>query len=84
MLDDTRTAAIRRAHDLVEPFMAYANSFKFGYCKHWKAVGILVTVAEIPNCRSERLVKYVRNCLEMEGFRVEDCEKIAAWIEENF
>lgn len=84
MNNDTRSVNIIRAHELVEPFLAYANEFKTGYCKSWKAIGILVTVAEIPNCRGDRLVKYVRCCLEMEGFRTEDCEKISAWIEEKF
>lgn len=75
---DTR---VERAHSLVEPFMEFSNSFRNGHCKEWKACGILVTVAQIPAITGERLEEYVASCLEMEGFRKEDCNAIAGWVD---
>ena len=75
---------ISRAHDLVDQLMEFANSHRSGYCKQWKAAGILVQVAQTPSdYQGEGLVEFVKNCLVMEGFYEEDCENIAAWIERN-
>lgn len=72
---------IELAHSLVEPMREFANGFRTGYVKEWKAVGILVTVAQMPGITGERLESYVKNCLEMEGFRSDDCVTIAGWID---
>lgn len=85
MLKDTREANVKFAHDQVDDFLAFANSFKRGYCKHWKAVGILVMVAsETDEFRGVTLLKYIKSCLEMEGFDDMGCRLIAEWIELRF
>jgi hypothetical protein len=85
MLNDTRPANIVFAHNQVDDFLDFANSFKQGYCKHWKAVGILVMVAEMPDeMRGLRLLSYVENCLKMEGFDDMGCALVAEWIELRF
>lgn len=85
MLTDTRPANIKFAHDQVDDLLEYANSFNRGYCKHWKAVGILVLVAEMPNelCGTQ-LREYVESCLIMEGFDPAGCASIADWIDTRF
>lgn len=80
MLTDTRKANIKFAHDQVDDFLAFANSFNRGYCKHWKAVGILVMVADQPALRGVDLLDYVSSCLKMEGFGDMECRLIAEWI----
>lgn len=85
MLKDTRTANVKFAHDQVDDFLKFVNSFNRGFCKHWKAVGILVMVAEMPEeMRGERLLEYVKSCLEMEGFSDMGCRLAAEWIELRF
>lgn len=60
------------------------NSFTQGYLKTWKAMGICRTVDSMKDVmQGERLQAYVRNSLEMEGFRTEDCDTIALWIEDQ-
>ena len=73
-------------HAVADDMITYANSFKRGYVKHWKAHGICVTIAELANIGTndirdgDRIDNYVANCLEMEGFTKETCNLIATWI----
>jgi hypothetical protein len=68
-----------------EEFMAYANSFGRGYVKPWKAVGMTTDFPRMVSwCRTkDETLKWVRNCLEMEGFKTADCEKINDWLWDN-
>ena len=70
---------------LVDQFQEYANSFKRGYLKTWKAIGILSTLDDIPNIAadSNRMYLYLANSLEMEGFGGFDIEQIQAWLQEK-
>jgi hypothetical protein len=83
-MESIMDANIRYAHSLIDSFREFVNSHRVGYCKHWKAASLLVQVFEYPDqftgCDLQR---FVCNCLEMEGFRTEDCLAIAAWIQER-
>lgn len=64
----------------IERLERYANSDKFrGYLKPWKARSMIDTLGSIPDIFSdwERLLTYVKNCLNMEGFDDNACEFIA-------
>ena len=78
---------IERTHAVADELMTFANAMRCGYIKHWKAHSMCVTIAQFESVGSimqgERLKKYVRNCLEMEGFRSSDCDTIADWLEAN-
>ncbi len=78
---------LEHTHSVADKLMTFANAMKHGWIKHWKAHSMCVTVAELiaagADMRGERLSKYVRNCLEMEGFRDSDCDVIAEWIEQH-
>lgn len=83
-MKDTRSADVRFAHDLVDEFQKFANSQPCGHCKNWKATSMLVQIFESPDQFTGRdLQLFVCNCLEMEGFRTEDCLVIAAWLQEK-
>jgi hypothetical protein len=83
-MENTMDANIRYAHSLIDSFREFANSHRSGYCKHWKAASMLVQVLEYPDQFTGLVLeKFVCNCLEMEGFRTEDCYAIAAWIQEK-
>ena len=76
---------IEFAHSQIDGFMEFANGLSGGYCKQWKATGILVVVAQSPNeLTGERLEKYIDNCLNMEGFNDNSCKLIAEWIDDTF
>ena len=80
----TRDEKVRVAHSLVDSFREFANSFRSGFCKEWKANSMLVQIFEEPDqFKGRELERFVRNCLEMEGFRTDDCLTIAAWIQER-
>lgn len=68
-----------------EDLQEYANSFARGYLKSWKAGSMLWTLRDMPGIMEnrERLIRYVKNCLLMEGFDEQSCIKIAEYIEEN-
>lgn len=70
---------------LVQDFQDYANSFDFGYLKTWKATSILLTLKQIPEIVADdnRLLKYLTNCLTMEGFQKDDIAQIQRWMKEN-
>ncbi len=70
------------AASLVDDFFDYANEFRAGYCKMWKARGIMIELADIPGIveDQDRLYKYLANCLEMEGFREDDVLRIRDWV----
>ena len=63
----------------------YANSMSSGHLKAWKAAGMFMTFLTLVRGRDdkEHSLKWVKNCLEMEGFRAEDCAKINEWLWEN-
>lgn len=63
----------------------FANSLDSGHLKAWKAFGIVMTLNDIPAITSDnvRLLKYLTNSLEMEGFRGVEIEKIQRWVIEN-
>lgn len=69
---------IEKAKKLYE----FANTLQTGHLKGWKSTSMISTIEQITGIVSddERLLKYVRNCLEMEGFTAPDCKKIAAFI----
>ncbi len=66
-------------------FQEYANSLERGYLKTWKAFGIILTLTDIPAITSDnfRLLNYLTNSLEMEGFGGVEIELIQRWIIEN-
>lgn len=66
----------------VDAFMLFANSLDRGYLKAWKARGMLHTFDQIQSMKHDpdRVLKWVKNCLEMEGFQSTDCEKVANWL----
>lgn len=69
--------------DLTEVELSkFANSLGNGYVKPWKANGMLVMFAQVPEIVNdrERLGKYVENCLTMEGFTTKGCDLIAEFI----
>lgn len=68
-----------------DKFMEYANSLPSGYIKAWKAYGMIRTFREIVNLGDDktRTLKWVKNCLEMEGFWPSHCELINEWLWEN-
>lgn len=70
---------------LVDQFQEYANSFKRGYLKTWKAISILSTLSQIPaiTLDSKRMYLYLANCLEMEGFGGFEIEQIQKWLIEK-
>jgi hypothetical protein len=79
-----RAENVRVALALIDSFREFANSFRNGYCKHWKANSMLVQIFESPDqFTGVDLERFVCNCLEMEGFRTDDCLAIAAWIQER-
>ena len=72
--------------ELVDRFREYANSLESGYLKDWKAVSMIVTLQDdrLPIISDNvRLLSYLTNCLEMEGFRGPAIEKIQRWVIEN-
>ena len=68
--------------ELIQQFKTYANAFGFGYLKTWKANGILMTLKTMPSIFDDevRFLAYLKNCLEMEGFRSTDIELIMGWL----
>ena len=71
---------------LITDFQSYANSLRSGYLKSWKASGIIDTLCDkrVPIINDEvRLLSYLKNCLEMEGFRSTDIELIMGWLYEK-
>lgn len=74
-------------HAVADKLMSFANAMQQGYIKNWKAHSMCVTIAQFTEAgagmKGERLRKYVRSCLEMEGFLGNDCDTIAEWIELN-
>lgn len=78
---------VERTHAVADELMTFANAMRNGYVKHWKAHSMCVTIAELSAAgavmQGERLKNYVCNCLEMEGFRSNDCDTIANWLEAN-
>lgn len=63
----------------------YANSFGQGYLKYHKAVGILQQISAAPEILDGevRFLAFLKNCLQMEGFRDLDIELIMGWIYER-
>lgn len=63
----------------------YANSFKSGYLKMWKATSIICTLRDIPKIIDDevRFLDYLKNCLEMEGFNQTSIELIMGWLFER-
>lgn len=70
---------------LVHEFQAYANSLKSGYLKHWKALGIINTLTDMPEVMQDevRFLSYLKNCLYMEGFSTVHIELIMGWLYER-
>jgi len=71
---------------LVQDFQDYANSFRVGYLKSWKASSILHTLKSAPEIVNDevRFISYLKNCLVMEGFVQVDIELIMGWLYEKF
>lgn len=63
----------------------YANSQKLGYLKMWKATSIICTLRDIPAIIDDevRFLSYLKNCLEMEGFKQTSIELIMGWLYER-
>lgn len=71
--------------DLTKDFMAFANKQRNGFVKSWKAREIIHTLNQMPEivADADRFNKYLRNCLEMEGFSEAGILEIQAWLAEN-
>ena len=66
-----------------EDLCYFANSsFDNGYLKPWKSMSMLRTIQSMTNILEDktRLTKYVKNCLNMEGFTDSACDTIAEFI----
>jgi hypothetical protein len=64
-------------------FESFCNSFTSGYLKPWKSFSIWNTLEnQMPQIKDdeERLLKYLRNCLAMEGFLEDDIRAIAIYV----
>ena len=74
-------------HAVADEMMLFANGLTSGYVKHWKAHSMCVTIAHLIGAGADmngpRLFKYVRNCLEMEGFTEDGCIEVTFWIAKN-
>jgi hypothetical protein len=70
---------------LVKDYEKYANGFGQGFLKSWKATNMLITLRQIPSIIEDevRFLTYLKNCLEMEGFRSQDIELIMGWLYER-
>jgi hypothetical protein len=70
---------------LVQDFQNYSNSFGQGYLKSWKANSILWQLSKDSGIFDDevRFLAYLKNCLEMEGFRGADIELIMGWLYER-
>lgn len=70
---------------LITDFQDYANSFRSGYLKTWKASAILCQLIRMDYVLNDevRFLSYLKNCLEMEGFRSSDIELIMGWLYER-
>ena len=71
---------------LIYAFQDYANSLNSGYLKTWKASSMIMSLRDkrLPIISDNvRLLAYLTNCLEMEGFRNADVEKIQRWVIEH-
>jgi hypothetical protein len=67
-------------------FERFCNSFQSGYVKPWKSFSIFYTLEnDMPAIKEDnvRLVKYLENCLLMEGFLKKDIATIALYVELN-
>ena len=65
-------------------FEHFCNHSPSGYLKPWKCWSMWNTLEnQIPAIKAdaERLRKYLKNCLEMEGFSADDIETIAKYVE---
>lgn len=67
---------------LIQDFGNYANSFGQGYLKSHKANNMLWQLKRIPAIMEDevRFLSYLKNCLQMEGFRDIDIELIMGWL----
>lgn len=63
----------------------YANGLGGGYLKTWKAISMVQTMRQIPGLTEDnsRLLPYLSNCLEMEGFNGYHVELVMRWVIEN-
>lgn len=63
----------------------FANGMASGFIKPWKANSMTATLIRSPEIVEdrERLGKYVKNCLSMEGFSAVACDGIAQFIYEK-
>lgn len=63
-------------------FKDYSNSLTAGFLKMWKADGIVSTLRAQRDIMEDevRLLAYLKNCLQMEGFRDMDIELIMGWL----
>ena len=71
---------------LILDFQKYANSLRSGYLKTWKASSMIMSLTDprLPITSDNiRLLSYLTNCLEMEGFDDFAIEKIQRWVIEN-
>ena len=56
-----------------------ANRQGAGHLKVWKAVGMVLTLKQLPGILEDkdRLLRFVRNCLAMEGFTETGIQQVA-------
>lgn len=69
-----------------EEFIEFANSFPSGFLKTWKAHSIVNTIQDLRDSfinDDERFLKYLRNCLEMEGFSKASIVTIKDFLKER-
>lgn len=63
----------------------FTNACGHGYLKSWKAAGMAIDFPLIleQGGDKDRTLRWVKNCLMMEGFYDSDCEKVNDWLWEN-
>ena len=75
---------LQKISEISSRFMDSANAGRRGYCKEWKAHGIVMSMTDIAavtnTIDSTRIVDYVNSCLRMEGFNKNDCNFLGAWL----
>lgn len=69
---------------IADAFQSRANSFTRGYCKPWKANGIVFQMADLIDVGAKvelfRIQEHMTSCLRMEGFTIYHCELIGVWL----
>jgi hypothetical protein len=70
---------------MITEFQDYANNLATGFLKYGKASSMLIALRDIPGIMDDevRFLKYLKSCLEMEGFNGTSIELIMGWLYER-